>query len=92
MKVQFLHGFLCCFRHARAINYRQKSEEPLYRLTAKENVVTDRQVVGQCQILVDRLNAAVAGFLRRGKGDALAVEKDITVIILKHPGDRLDQG
>ena len=91
MEVQFLHGFLRRFGHASAINYRQKSEEPLHRFTAKENVIADGQIIGQCQILVDRLNATVAGFLGRGKRDAFAIKKYVAMIILEHPGDRLDQ-
>ena len=78
-------------RHLRTVNHGEKSKELFYRLAAEENVVADGQIVGQRQILIDRLDPIIAGFLRRGESNALAIEIDIALVILEDAGDRLDQ-
>ena len=78
-------------RHRLAVDDRQEAEQLLHRLAAEEDVGADRQIVGQRQVLVDRLDAVVAGLLRRGERDALAVERDVALVIVEHAGDRLDQ-
>ena len=62
-----------------------------HRLAAEEDVGADRQIVGQRQVLVDRLDAVVAGLLRRREGDRLAVEQDLALVGLVDARDRLDQ-
>ena len=91
MEIQLVHGFLRHLRHLRTVDDGEKSKELFHRLAAEENVVADGQIVGQRQILIDRLDAIIAGFLRRGESNALAIEIDIALVILEDAGDRLDQ-
>ena len=70
----------------------RKPKQLLHRLAAEEDVGADRQIVGQRQILVDRLDAVVARLLRTRKGDAAAVEFDVALIVVEHARDRLDDG
>ncbi len=69
MEVQPRHGRPRRLGHVPAVQHRQQAEQPPLRLAAEEDVGADRQVVGQRQVLVDRLDAAVARVMRRGEGD-----------------------
>ena len=60
------------------------------RLAAEKDVLADRQIVGEREVLVDRLDAVVARLLGRGEVDRLAAEQDVAFVVAEHAGNRLD--
>jgi hypothetical protein len=61
---------------ARSMRGRKPSQRAA-RLAAEEDVGADVEIVGQRQVLVDRLDAAVAGLRGLAKLDPLAGEADL---------------
>ena len=91
MEIEPPHRLLGRFRHASAIDDRQEPEHHPLRLAAEEDIGADRQIVGEREVLVDRLDSGGARFLRRGEVHRLAVEKDRALVLVVNAGDRLDQ-
>ncbi len=55
MEVELRHRFAGRLCHRLPVEDRQKAEKLLHRFAAKEDIGADRQIVGERQILVDRL-------------------------------------
>src|SRR5581483_2362339 len=68
------------------------AEQATHRLTAEEDVCADREIVGQGQILIDRLDTAFARFAWRGKSERRAGQADLAGIGAIDPRYVLDQG
>ena len=92
MEVEARHRLFRGFRHPRPVEDRQEAEQLALRLAAEKDVFADREIVGERKVLIDRLDAAFAGLLRRGEVDRLAVEQDLALVVVEHAGDRLDNG
>ena len=61
------------------------------QLAAEEDVGGDVEVVGQREVLVDRLDPVAAGVDRAGEADGLAVQADLALVGGVDAGDALDQ-
>ena len=63
----------------------------LLHLAAEKHVGTDVEIVGEREILVDRLDPDPAGVHRACEGDARAVEEDLALFCLVDAGDAFDE-
>ena len=73
------------------VDVRQDTGEAPDRLAAEEDVGSDRKVIGEGEVLVDGLDAAVARLARRRHVEAFARQMDGTGVGLVDAGDVLDQ-
>lgn len=73
MEVEERHGLLRSLPHRFAVEDRQKAERLRHRLTPKEDIGTDREIVGKGQILVDRPDTLVACLLWSREVNDLAI-------------------
>ena len=90
VKVEFGHRRFGRLRHLLAVEHGQEAERPPHRLAAKEDVAADGEVVGQREVLIDRLDAAIARFVRRAERHGPPVEQDVALVVAEHARDRLD--
>ena len=77
--------------HAPAIDRRQDAQAPDARFAPQENVGADVQIVGQRQVLIDRLDAERARLARVGELDRPALVKNLALVRRVHARDALDQ-
>src|SRR6478735_9310611 len=59
---------------------------------AEEHVVDDVEVLAECEVLVDDLDAERGGVLRGVDGDRVPLEPDLPLVVRLGPGQALDQG
>ena len=80
VEVEPRHRLLRRLGHRLAVEHRQEAERLAHRLAAEEDVGADRQIVGEREVLVDRLDAVRARRLRRREVHWLALEADFAAI------------
>src|SRR4051812_48293071 len=79
-------------RMARRSMRGRKAERAADRLPAGEDVFADAGGFGERQVLVDGLDAALAGVAGAGEGRPLALVPELAVVRLEDARDHLDEG
>src|ERR1700722_1265212 len=92
VKIETRHRFLRRARHPLSIEYRQDAEQHPLRLTAKKDVLADREIVGEREILVNGLDAVLSSLVRRCEGDRFAAQQNLARIVPEDARNRLDDG
>src|SRR4051794_7720027 len=75
-----------------AVDAGQEAERAADRLAAEEDVLADVEVIGERQVLVDGLDAALAGVAGACEGGPLALVPELAVVRLEDARDHLDEG
>ena len=85
VKIETRHHLFRRSRHHRPIEDRQKAEQLSLRLTAKKDVLADRQVVRERKVLINRFDAILSRLVRRCEGDRFAAQQNLAESCLKTP-------
>jgi hypothetical protein len=92
MDIQPVEDFLRLLRHRRVVEDAEYAEAPPRPLAAEEDVGGDVEVLGEGQVLVDRLDPLGEGVHRVLDRDGLPVHEYLPLVGGVDAGDHLDEG